>query len=438
MVTRSLWNSPPFFHLRPSVSHAAFPSPAEFLAYTCTTAAETTSERGRLFRPCRFDLSLFSPKLTPLNLAVTIQGPIMSDLHSSSSAVVDHEATADDAQTTVVTCPRCGTAVDWNDTEWCLQCGYFPRYEGEIEPSAAPRDPVKAGLPWEEDVSFRLAPWAVVLATGVFGIFVASGYIGYAYSANAHFRAWWTLSQIFTGTAAVTIAHFTAFFFASIVNGEKVGVMDWLMKPIYIWFSTFTVLPKRAWSVWLAGWGMTSVFAAMALIGGVRYSAIFDDWGFVPHAQANLVQEIVERAKQAEGGNQDDLEEAMKDFTGEEEGTGEEDNRNWVEVECLIIGYTPRSDRDFNTLLLATRISGTITFIGTIPAEKIPVDVREKLLVRMRQLDTFRPIIKVPQAAKWVKPQLMCRVKDVDWLESKPALMDPKFDKLLQELPLQR
>ncbi|MDA0831985.1 MAG: hypothetical protein O2955_14760 [Planctomycetota bacterium] len=96
------------------------------------------------------------------------------------------------------------------------------------------------------------------------------------------------------------------------------------------------------------------------------------------------------------------------------------------------------SDNDFNTLLLATHVKGRLTFIGTIPAEKIPVDIRQKLLVRMRQLDTFRPIIKVPQAAKWVKPQLMCRVKDVDWSEAKPDLMEPKFDILLQELPSRR
>ncbi|MEX0724975.1 MAG: hypothetical protein WD065_01815 [Planctomycetaceae bacterium] len=359
----------------------------------------------------------------------------MRENSPSSSGVIDDGPLTNTAETAATTCARCRAAVDWNETDWCLQCGYFPKYDGEIDPSESPV--VQPALAWEQNATFRIAPWAIVLAAGFFGLIGLSGYIGYFYSGDAHFRALWSLSQIGAGLVAVTIAHISAFMYASFVNGEKVGVMDWLMKPVYIWFSTFNVLPKKAWSVWLAGWGSTAIVAAMALVGGIRYSAIFDDWGFVPHAQVNLVQEIVERANETEGGS-DNLEDAINDFAGGEDEEGEEDNRNWVEVECLIIGYTPMSDTDFNTLLLATRVQGNLTFVGTIPAEKIPVDVRQKLLVRMRQLDTFRPIVKVPQAALWVKPQLMCRVKDVDWSEGKPALMDPKFDILLKELPARR
>ncbi|MDA0831986.1 MAG: hypothetical protein O2955_14765 [Planctomycetota bacterium] len=216
----------------------------------------------------------------------------------SSSCVINEEAPLETV--TATSCPRCGTDVDWSESDWCLQCGYHPKYEGEISPTASSIG--QPALHCEQNAQFRIAPWAIVLIAGIVGLIGLSAYVGFYYSGDVHFRAVWSLSQIGTGLVAVTIAQIAAFLFASFVNGEKIGVMDWMMKPIYIWFSTFNVLPKKAWSVWLMSWGVAAIIAAMTLIGGIRYSAIFDDWGFVPHAQVNLVQEIVEQAREAEGG----------------------------------------------------------------------------------------------------------------------------------------
>ncbi|MFN0197596.1 MAG: hypothetical protein ACKVT0_12705 [Planctomycetaceae bacterium] len=327
-------------------------------------------------------------------------------------------------------CPRCSRDVDWDQSKWCLECGYCPRYDGAAEPSQKFE---KQSLPWETEASFKLPPWGVVMALGVLALLGESAYVGYAHHEQVHLRAVWSIVQIVIGMLLLTAAQISAFLHASMFDGEKVGLFDFMMKPLGIWYSTIKVLPQRAWSMWLGAWGATAILAAVLLVGGIRYSAIFDDWGFVPHAAPNLVHKIVEQAREAEG-EAESMEEAMNEFVGEGETVAEE-KKNWVTIDCLIVGYTPLADGDFASLLLATTVKNRLKYIGLIPAERIPEGVRKKLLVRMRQLEAFRPILKVSQAGIWVKPRLMCRVKEIDWTEAKPDLHAVEFDALLSELP---
>ena len=104
---------------------------------------------------------------------------------------------------------------------------------------------------------------------------------------------------------------------------------------------------------------------AVAVIGGVRYSAIFDDWGFEKQATPNLLNEITKQAREHEGEGADSLEDAVNDFAGEEEPVEEEPVIvERFAMDCLIIGYTGNSPDKFDGLVLAALLRGRLQYVG--------------------------------------------------------------------------
>ncbi len=179
----------------------------------------------------------------------------------------------------VKACPQCGSTEPWGVSSWCPICFYHPRLG---PPVVAPQHDPSHLLPGQSAqaesylAAFKSIPqWALVLAIGVVSIFIASVWMSVKLPKVGYERAIWTIAQGSIGLIAAAAAHVIVFFKA-IPNTDKYGPFDILLKPLDFWRYAMNKMPSGAWRLWMFGWGLTAAFSAFVMIGGVRYSVIFE------------------------------------------------------------------------------------------------------------------------------------------------------------------
>ena len=179
-------------------------------------------------------------------------------------------------------CPQCGSTEPWGISSWCPNCFYHPRL-GQMAASLPTPDPeVRQFLPGhvEQQESYlavlKIIPlWIHVLWIGVIGCFALSAVEMLKLPKFGYERAVFTLVQASLGILAAGAAHVMTFLIA-MPSLEKHGPFDLFMKPYDFWRVTKRNLPKGAWRIWMFVWGLTLAFTALVLIGGIRYSAMFE------------------------------------------------------------------------------------------------------------------------------------------------------------------
>lgn len=325
-------------------------------------------------------------------------------------------------------CPKCGSTEPWGLASWCPNCGYYPALgictvekPVELDQQAEEAKPI-----WE------LVPaWAWTLAAGIVAV-VALSVAGRIVTPDKSWaRTWWALAQCAAGLLVFSVGHGWAYYVA-IMESDKFGVLDFLMKPLGLWRNSLRKLPEAAPRLWLASWGGMAAVCALAIVGGIRYSAIFEDWGVRGRAQHNLVHEITQRAREQEGDSRS-LEEAVKDFAGEEEAAEAKAAEVVHEtIDCVVIGYTKKEgDTEFESLLLASLVKENLEYVGMVSLD-IPAEVRQELNRRLAKLQRNTPFVSCTQAGIWVKPVLACRVQYSGW--SAGRLNQPRFETMLKDL----
>lgn len=328
-------------------------------------------------------------------------------------------------------CPKCGTTEPWGLASWCPRCGYYPQLGTVIDPEG------RSG--WEDqptvapvNIFQALPPWAWVCGGGVVAIFFASLICRVAIPTESSIRLLWSLLQFVIGMVISGCAQVAAYMFA-VPKSDKIHPFDMLMKPIEIWQPTIKALPATASRVYLISWGVTAVLCALFVTGGIPWGRAFDDWGFEKAAQKNLVQSIVEKARQQKEDQADSLEGAMEDLTGEATDQLEPEVPR-VKTDCLIVGYTKTPDgEDLAALVLASAPRGALEMVGTMPADTIPREERRRLLRRMATLETGRPLVESPYSATWLEPKLMIRIAHEDWTKDK-KVKKPIFEEMLKDI----
>ena len=94
--------------------------------------------------------------------------------------------------------------------------------------------------------------------------------------------------------------------------------MDFIVRPIAVWRPTIAALPEKAHRIWCVAWGIACVVFAAAVIGGVRYNAIFDDWGIVYEKKGDsMVQKMVSEARRDREPPDESLEDSINGFVGD-------------------------------------------------------------------------------------------------------------------------
>lgn len=326
-------------------------------------------------------------------------------------------------------CPNCGSREAWGTASWCPSCGFYLRLGKCVDA----KSPVYGQE--QEIINFwEVVPvWSWILGIGTIAILVTS------FVANAYLpetgtaRLCWTLAQFSSGLAALFIAHVSAFMHG-VLESERLSPFDLFLKPVEVWKPAIRRLPRNPWRFWCLGWGAVAMVCAVTIIGGVRYSAIFDDWGVEKRAAPNIVQSIVKQAREEREGA-DSLEDAMNDFVGEVEEEEEqiEKAKPLEKLDCVIVGYTRSGDGSLGTLLVASVLNQKLKYVGRIFAKDVPEEIREDLMDRMPTLERKRPFVKCPYSGTWLQPVLMCRVAFKEWGFGK-RMKSPELREMLADV----
>jgi ATP-dependent DNA ligase len=89
------------------------------------------------------------------------------------------------------------------------------------------------------------------------------------------------------------------------------------------------------------------------------------------------------------------------------------------QAHCLILGYLPKGDDDFKSLVIASDLDGELRAIGQV-GSGIDDGLRERLMGLLRQRPAAAPLVPCAERARWIEPWLYCTVS---YLERQPTGM---------------
>jgi len=244
-----------------------------------------------------------------------------------------------------------------------------------------------------------------------------------------------SLGTLLIGIIGFLVAHVTAYARAVHFN-EKIGVFDFMMKPITIWEPTIRGMPDTQNRVVLGGYALVLMITGALVIGGIDYMALVEkDWGIKQGADKNLVKEIVKKAKEADSGEgEGDMESAINDFTGDEEDEDANDVSKWPRKDCLIVGYVPGENGEFSSVILAAVMDKELKYVANVAADDVDDDSRATLNKRLTLPGLARKnsLLKVPMGGKWLQPVMMCRIAYKELQDGK--MIKPQVESLLRDI----
>lgn len=362
---------------------------------------------------------------------------------TSATATPATPATSSPAQP-AAGCPKCGNLDSWGTASWCPQCGYYPRLGTCVAPDAstgAAREGEAAPSTYLEALS-RLPKWAYVLAAGVVAIFVESVAARVVTPDDSLARSLWSLAQLAIGGGTFIVMHTYAFLRAG-MKSDRLNYFDIIIHPIDVWRPSFQELPVSARRIWAGTWGFMAAVCAMLIIGGIRYSALTDDWGFRARPKQSLMKKIKDQllanARDAEEGA-DNLNDSIKDFAGDDDAKKAAQKKTQSELDvlsadCVVVGYNvDKNTGAIRDLVLATVIDEKLQYAGLVTGN-IPEEMQEQLREKLTGLAQEQPFLKCPVTATWVKPVVTCRASFKSWSENK-RMQEPVLKELLADTDL--
>jgi hypothetical protein len=336
-------------------------------------------------------------------------------------------------------CPKCGNLESWGATSWCPRCGYYPKLGTSVVTDDPASQTTVAPPTGYLEALARLPKWSYVLAVGVLGIFIMSVAVRVTTEDDGFARSAWSLMQLLVGGMTFVVVHVYAFIRGG-MKASGLSGFDVITRPIEVWRPSFRELPATARRIWIGAWGFTAAVCAMLIIGGIRYSALTDDWGFKARPKQNLLKKIKEQAMANAEDGAKDLDEAIKDFAGDEEvkkkdkkKKKEEADLEMLSAECLVIGYNvDKKTGQVHELILASLIDEKLQFAGIVSGG-IPGEIQRVLQEKLPLIEQETPFLKCPVSARWVKPVVSCRAAFKEWNKSK-RMQKPVLKELLDEV----
>jgi hypothetical protein len=335
-------------------------------------------------------------------------------------------------------CPHCGAPRPDSHQLICKRCGFYEKLGICVDLDPAEREDAALQLKPEPTHWWQLVPfWAWIVGAGALAIVGESVAARFLTEPGSTARTVWSLTQLFVGFGVFVTVHLVTYLYA-IMEDDRLQMLDVILKPLAVWERTINSLPGT-WKRVAAGvWGWLAATLAVSLIGGIPYERLFD-WGIKERPKKNLVQAIAQNAQQTEGGA-DNLEDAVKDFTGE---AGVEDEQKALKMlpplDCVVLGYVPDIDNrtgevvDIQSFALAAEVKGKLRYVGMVSVLSLPIEERRLLLGQMERARRDRPLVRCDQAARWLEPRFSCRVRYKNWT-STDKLNDPRFEMMLADL----
>lgn len=353
----------------------------------------------------------------------------------------EEDAPARTAESTGPRCEKCDAPIKSDVVTICRRCGWygslgtFVELDPDWETETAETDDASSRAPQKSHVRVwldLLPRWSWLIIASVLAVVVESIVARFATPADSWLRTTWSLSQLALGVLVFAGCHVFNFLVLA-ADDADFGVLDIFLRPLKLWLRAVHNLPTRLWVADAAACSLVAVVMSLVVIGGIPYERLWD-WGFEEPVKQNLMGAVMDRAKELDSGDNDNLEEAIGDLAGSEgEAGGELPKPTPPEprskADCVILGYQVDRDGRLFTLLLGTAHRGDLIYAGRV-TPNMPDDELNSLLDSLTATKSTQAFIKIEADATWVKPKYTCRVSFGE-RQKGGQLRDIEWDKLL-------
>ena len=369
----------------------------------------------------------------------------------------------------VQACPQCKSTSSWGENSWCPECGYYPKFAGLNTPAPEPVEEPEPTPTMQESISINPPPpptldsdtvvldtdtvpdmvvpgnlrqpetaeadeatpektdgipsWAKVLAGGIVAIILGSIAVRVWIHINGGRRALFAIGEMLTGVACILGG--TIFEFIQCRKSDKdLSVFAIVMHPIDLWRPAFEQMPETRKRVWILSWGITMIFAANILVGGIKYSGIYtNDWGFEQPKTNKLV--IGPEALAGLGNEKDvDLEQVIEEYR---QALAAGQPVEPPTVDGIVYGVLADGNLEMGRILVARR-RGKLKHCATILGTELEEDDYDRLLTMVSENLTTEAPVSTFLNATWVKPIIRMKLTFADAVGSE--LVDPRFHSL--------
>ncbi|MCI0332029.1 MAG: hypothetical protein L0228_02235 [Planctomycetes bacterium] len=327
----------------------------------------------------------------------------------------------------VTICRRCGW---YSSLGMCVELDQKWESDTNVAEGAPSTEPQKSHVRVWLDLMPR---WSWTIIASVLVVVIESVAVRFATPEDGGLRTAWSLAQLGLGVIAVAACHIFNFVVLAAEDADF-GVMDLFVKPLKLWLRAVRYLPTRLWVANTAACGLAAIIMSLVVIRGIPYERLWD-WGFEQPVKQDLMGAVMDRAKELDSRNDDDLEEAIGDFAGSQDAAagGELPKatppKPRTKSDCVILGYQVDRDGRLSTLLLGSARRGKLTYAGRVTPE-MSDDELSSLLMELTAIKSLQPFISIEAEATWVKPKFTCRITYGERLKG-GQLRDVKWDRLL-------
>jgi hypothetical protein len=366
------------------------------------------------------------------------------ELHEPTSSVAvmepEGEVTECEPAYTGPCCEKCNTPVKSDVVAICRHCGWYAslgtfveldqNWEKYSDEASKPAEvaPQKSHL----RVWLDLVPrWGWIILASVMVVVVESVVARFVTPAGSSFRTTWSLIQLLLGVIAVTSCHIFNFVVLAAEDADF-GVADMFVKPLKLWIRAVHRLPTRVWVANTAACGLAAALMSILVIGAIPYERLWD-WGFEEPVKQDLMGAVIDRAKELDSRNDAELEDAIGDFAGGQDGPGDLPKatppKPRDKTDCVILGYEVDREGRLSSLVLGAVHKSELIYAGRVTPE-LSAEENAELLGALVAAKTLQPFITMETDATFVKPQFTCRVTYGERLKS-GQLREVKWERLL-------
>lgn len=359
----------------------------------------------------------------------------------------DAQSTLSETPTQLPTCAKCGTTTPWKGSSWCPECGYYPGISDAI-----PEQEVVDEVEVEEEVVEQppmLPAWVVKSIAGPTAIIVLSIVARYFFTYYGGNRGIWALLLLFVGAVAFVAAHVRTSL-QSMHEKPTLGPFDMIGQPIEMWRPTINGLPFTGDRIAIGVSGLTAVFSALVIIGGIDIGALLhrekvQEDKDAPGPIAMLMsfgKSMVDKVEQPQEPDDVDVDindpESMKQALGkivpiiDEEETPMSAKKQKLlpspskPLRCYVYGYMKDGKEDFGRILLAADVKGVGVHVATLDATDIPEHARKNMAVQFENLLTDKPAVQSSYFGTWVKPKIRLPIRFTGW-SARGELLNPEL-----------
>ncbi|MEZ6130942.1 MAG: hypothetical protein R3C59_19915 [Planctomycetaceae bacterium] len=347
-------------------------------------------------------------------------------------------------------CPNCFSRKPWGENSWCPECGYYPTVDAGAPSGKSWADslPEVKGEEVDERTALQSIPkWFWLMIAGMVTITLSSVGIRYQWDEQEASRGMIALTQLAISVISMLIAHIIAARFA-MKGDRRLKAQDVLLSWFNVWQPTISTLPQGCRRLLVMVWGIMGTITAVAVIGGIDYSAPFRTEREAVIKPKDLVGAVVKAAKsQSEDAQKpatmedalaelqtqvDDmketagmsLEDAVNDFTGTSDTAldhpGNPDPETLARMlqegmehptlNCYVYGVVTDRQKVPVAFLFAANTLGQEQHVAEVSGKDMDKSLYRRIVMRLYQQIQPEPEIPTRRKAVWVKPVVTCRL----------------------------